>query len=347
MGNMMTIPNVGIIGVGVYLPEKRMTAKEVSEATGGNWSEEAVVKKLGIVEKVVPFDDVEDGTQEMGAKAALDCLKNTGIDPLEIDEILCIGEEWKEYPLTTSACYIQERIGAKNAWCVDVQNRCCTAVAAMKMAKDILIADDECNTILVAGGYRNCDFIDYTDNGVSFMFNLAAGGGAILLRKNYNKNLLLGSHLMSDGSVVHTCGSEVGGLRERITADNIKEFGMLRLMDAPKMKGLLNSVSMPNWINCIDQALRKSGMTRKDIGYLDILHIKRSGHDGMLKELGLTEEQTIYLENYGHVGQIDQILSLKLALEEGKVKDGTVVTMIAAGIGYTWAANIIRWGDAN
>ena len=47
MGNMMTIPNVGIIGVGVYLPEKRMTAKEVSEATGGNWSEEAVVKKLG------------------------------------------------------------------------------------------------------------------------------------------------------------------------------------------------------------------------------------------------------------------------------------------------------------
>ena len=71
----MTIPNVGSIGVGVYLPEKRMTAKEVSEATGGNWSEEAVVKKLGIVEKVVPFDDVEDGTQEMGAKAALDCLK--------------------------------------------------------------------------------------------------------------------------------------------------------------------------------------------------------------------------------------------------------------------------------
>ena len=67
----------------------------------------------------------------------------------------------------------------------------------------------------------------------------------------------------------------------------------------------------------------------------------------MLKELGLTEEQTIYLENYGHVGQIDQILSLKLALEEGNVKDGTVVTMIAAGIGYTWAANIIRWGDAN
>lgn len=164
--------NVGIVGLGVYLPEKRMTAKEISEATGGNWSEEAVINKLGIVEKRVPSDQPCDGTQEMGALAALDCLKNTGVDPLEIDAILCITEEWKEYPLTTSACYVQDRIGAWNAWGIDVQNRCCTCVSAMKMAKDLLIADDECNTVLVCGGYRNCDLIDFTDNNVSFMFNL-------------------------------------------------------------------------------------------------------------------------------------------------------------------------------
>ena len=323
-----------------------MTAAEISAATGGNWSEDAVINKLGIVEKYVPSNEPCDGSQEMGALAALDCLKNTGVDPLEIDAILCITEEWKEYPLTTSACYVQDRIGAKNAWGIDVQNRCCTCVSAMKMAKDMMIADDEINTVLVCGGYRNGDFIDYTDNGVSFMFNLAAGGGAILLKKNYNKNLLLGTHLMTDGSVVHTCGSAVGGQVNPVTVDNIKEFGMLRLMDSAKMKGLLNTVSMPNWYHCIDEALRKSGKTRADIDYLAILHIKKSGHLGMLKDLGLTEEQSIYLENYGHVGQIDQILSLKLALEQGKVKDGDVVCMIAAGIGYTWAANVIQWGEA-
>ncbi len=337
-------PNVGIVGLGVYLPQRKMTAKEISDATGGNWTEDAVINKLGIVEKYIPSDDPCDGSQEMGALAALDCLKNTGVDPLEIDAILCITEEWKEYPLTTSACYVQDRIGAKNAWGIDVQNRCCTCVSAMELAKDMLIADDELNTVLVCGGYRNCDCIDYTDNGVSFMFNLAAGGGAILLRKNYGKNLLLGTHLMTDGSVVHTCGVKVGGQREPVTAENVKEFGMLRLMDSPKMKGLLNTVSMPNWYHCIDEALRKAGKTRADIDYLDILHIKRSGHLGMLKDLGLTEDQTIYLENYGHVGQIDQILSLKLALEQGKVKDGDVAVMIAAGIGYTWAANVIQWG---
>lgn len=340
---MNNVP-VGIVGIGVYLPDNYMTAKEISEATGGTWSEDAVINKLGIRQKRIPSDKPCDGTQEMGALAALDCLKNTGIDPMEIDAILCFGEEWKEYPLTTSACYIQDRIGARRAWGIDVQNRCCTTVSAMKLARDILLADDECNTILVAGGYRNCDFIDFTDSGVSFMFNLGAGGGALILKKGYEKNQLLGTHIMSDGSVVHTCGSKVGGIVEPVTAENVSEFGMLRLMDSPKMKGMLNSTSMPNWYHCIDEALRKSGMTRKDIGYLDILHIKRSGHKAMLADLGLTEDQTIYLEDYGHIGQVDQILSLKLALEQGKVKDGTVISMIAAGIGYTWAANVIKWG---
>lgn len=336
--------NVGIVGMGTYLPKKIMTAKEISDATNGVWSEDAVINKLGIVQKYVPTDDLCDGTQEMGALAALKCLENTGFDPLDIDVILCITEEWKEYPLTTSACYVQDRIGAKNAWGIDVQNRCCTAVSAMKIAKDMLIADDEIDTILVCGGYRNCDMIDYTDSGVSFMFNLGAGGGAILLKKNYGKNLLLGTHIMSDGSVVHTCGGKVGGIINPVTAENVKEMNMLRLMDSAKMKGLLNTVSMPNWYHCIDEALRKSGKTRADIDFLDILHIKRSGHKGMLVDLGLTEDQTLYLENYGHIGQIDQILSLELALKEGKVKDGSTVCMIAAGIGYTWAANIIQWG---
>ena len=258
---MSNIP-VGIVGIGLYLPDKVMTAKEISEATGGAWTEDAVLNKLGIRQKRVPSSDPCDGTQEMGALAALDCLKNTGIDPMEIDAILCFGEEWKEYPLTTSACYIQDRIGARNAWCIDVQNRCCTTVSAMKLAKDILIADDECNTILVAGGYRNCDFIDFKDNGVSFMFNLGAGGGALILKKGYEKNQLLGTHIMTDGSVVHTCGSKVGGISVPVTAENVDDFGMLRLMDSAKMKGMLNSTSMPNWYHCIDEALRKSGMTR-------------------------------------------------------------------------------------
>ena len=335
---------VGIVGLGIYLPKKKMTAAEISAATNGAWTEEAVRDKLGIVSKYVVGDEMTDGTQEMGALAALDCLKNTGIDPLEIDAIICYGEELKEYPLTTSACYIQDRIGARNAWAIDVQNRCCTGVAAMKMAKDMLIADDECSMVMVCGGYRNCDAIDYTDNDVSFMFNLGCGGGAMILKKNYERNLLLGTHLITDGSVARTAGCPVGGTVNPVTAENLSNNHMLRLMDAKKMKDMLNIHSMPNWYSCIDNALRKSELTRADIDYLAILHIKRSGHMGMLSDLGLSSDQSIYLEDYGHVGQVDQMLSLKLAVDAGKVKDGSVACMIAAGIGYTWAANIIRWG---
>ena len=93
--------DVGILGYGFYLPESRMSAADIAAATGGNWSEAAVRDKLGIVGKSIPGP--EDGTQEMGARAALDAIARTGIDPLEIDLILCMGEEWKEYPLTTSA----------------------------------------------------------------------------------------------------------------------------------------------------------------------------------------------------------------------------------------------------
>ncbi|MCH5161758.1 MAG: 3-oxoacyl-ACP synthase [Clostridiales bacterium] len=335
--------NVGIVGVGTYLPDRIMTAKEISEATKGVWTEDAVIQKLGIKKKFLPGPD--DGTQEMGVKASLNCLKNTGVDAKDIDVILCMGEEWKEYPLTTSACYIQDAIGATNAWGIDVQNRCCTCVSAMKIAKDMLVADDSINTIMVCGGYRNGDFVDYTDKNMSMMYNLSAGGAAIILRKNYGKNLLLGSKIISDGSIARTAGVEIGGIAHPFTPDNIEEgYKSLRLIDPVRMKNRLNEVSVPNWYKCIDDSLAQAGMTRADLDYLSILHMKRSGHLGMLKDLGLTEDQAIYLEDYGHVGQCDQILSLELALKQGKVKDGSVVSMVAAGIGYVWSANIIKWG---
>lgn len=337
-------PTVGIVGTGIYLPKGRMSAKEISDLTKGTWTEEAVIEKLGIVEKTIPGDD---GTQDMGVYAALDALKNTGVDPLDIDVVICVGEEWKEYPLTTSALYIQDQIGATNAWGIDVQNRCCTTVTALKMAKDMLIADDDVHTVMVVGGYRNGDFVDYADKDMSMMYNLGAGGGAIILKKNYGKNLLLGSHIIGDGSLARTAGVEIGGTCNPITKDNLEEAKKsLRLMDPIKMKNRLNEVSMPNWYKCIDESLNKSNLSRKDIDYMAILHIKRSGHNALMSDFGLKENQTIYLEHYGHIGQIDQILSLHLALQRGMVKEGSVICMLAAGIGYVWAANIIRWGEA-
>ncbi|OJV63290.1 MAG: hypothetical protein BGO41_11425 [Clostridiales bacterium 38-18] len=336
--------SVGIVGTGIYIPENVITAKEIAEATNGVWAEQAIIDKLGFTQKPIPGKG--DGTQAMGVKAALDCLKNTGVDPLEIDVILCMGEEWKEFPLTTSAIYIQEQIGAKNAWGIDVQNRCCTTVTAMKMAKDMLVADESINTIMVCGGYRNGDFVDYSDKNMSMMFNLGAGAGAIILKADYHKNLLLESHIMSDGSMARDAGVEIGGIEHPITTDNLGEaYKSLRLMDADHMKNRLNDVSMDNWMKCIDLAFKKSGVEKSELDYLAVLHFKYSMHKQMLDLLGLEESQSIYLSEFGHIGQVDQILSLHLAERQGKLKEGSVVSMIAAGIGYAWAANVIIWGE--
>lgn len=334
---------IGISGIGIYLPEKIMTAAEIAQATNGTWSEKNVIEKLGIKEKRLAGP--KDGTQEMGVKAGLDALKNSKTQADEIDLILCIGEEWKEYPLTTSGIYIQEKIGARNAWAIDLQQRCCSTISAIKIAKDMMMSDDDIHTCMIVGGYRNGDFVNYKDISMSMMYNLSAAAGALILKKNFKENIVLGSHIMSDGSMARDAGVVYGGTEKPITCENVKDaYQSLTLMNEEHMKQRLNEVSMDNWLNCIDTALKKSGIQRKDIGFLATLHFKRSMYHYILDELGLTSEQSIYLEDYGHAGQIDQILALKLALDTGKLKKGDYIVMIAAGIGYAWAANVIKWG---
>lgn len=341
----MSAPRVGIAAYGLHIPETFTTAAQVAAATKGVWTEAAVREKLGFDRKPVPGPD--DGTQEMGVKAALDCLKRSGYDPARIDVILCIGEEWKEYPLTTSGIYIQERIGASNAWALDLQQRCCSQVSAMKMAKDMLLADDEVRSVMIVGGYRNGDFVDYANPRMSMMYNLGAGGCAMILEKDADRNILLGSHIMSDGSLARDVGVRFGGTAAPITRENLDgAYRSLDLMNAEHMKERLNLVSLPNWYGCIDKALAKSGLGRRDIGYLAVLHFKYSMHKALLAELGLSEDKSVYLRDFGHLGQIDQVLSLDLGLKAGKIKDGTVVVMTAAGIGYSWAANVVKWGPA-
>jgi 3-oxoacyl-[acyl-carrier-protein] synthase-3 len=115
-------------------------------------------------------------------------------------------------------------------------------------------------------------------------------------------------------------------------------------MNEKHMKDRLNEVSMNNWLFCIDRAFEKSGLEKRKMDYLAILHIKRSMHLQMLNTLNLTPEQSFYLENIGHAGQIDQIISIEHGLNTGKIKEGSIIAQIAAGIGYAWAANVIKWG---
>ncbi|MGF6947997.1 3-oxoacyl-[acyl-carrier-protein] synthase-3 [Neobacillus sp. B4I6] len=335
---------IGILSTGIYLPEQFLTGKEIAEMADIPVS--VVEEKMGIKKKYIPGP--EDHTCEMGIVAAKQAIAKAAIDPMEIDLVIYIGEEHKEYPLWTAGIKLQEAVGALNAWAFDVALRCGTTVMALKVAKSMMIADPGIQTVLLAGGYRNVDFIDYDNPRTRFMFNLGAGGGAILLKSGHNENLLMETDIITDGSFSDDVVVVSGGTKNPITKEAIAQrLNKLDVLDPEGMKERLEQKSMNNFLKVIRESLRKSGFSEKDISYLGILHMKKSAHEYVLNELGLSEEQSIYLEDYGHIGQIDQILSLELALSDGKVKEGDVVVLVSAGIGYAWGATTIKWGKVD
>jgi 3-oxoacyl-[acyl-carrier-protein] synthase III len=340
----MTTPSkttIGIVSAGVYIPESYMTAAEIARGTG--IPEQVIRTKFGLDRKPVPGPN--DHTNAMALWAAQDALAQTDIRPEEIDLVLCTTEEWKEYPLWTAGIKLAYDLGATRAWAIDVQMRCATTMATLKMAKGMMLSDPDLNTVLIAGGYRNGDFVDFSNPRSRFLANLSCGGGALLLRKNYPQNELLESVVRVDGSFSLDVIVPVGGTVEPVSAQALADHrNKLDVPDPEGMKTRLDKLSMLNFVGVVDEALAKSGLARKDIGYLNILHMKRSAFEYVLHELGLTEEQSFYLSDYGHLGQQDQALSIKKGLELGRLRAGMVMVMVAAGIGYAWSASVVRWG---
>ncbi|SFJ51704.1 3-oxoacyl-ACP synthase [Thermoflavimicrobium dichotomicum] len=333
--------SVGIMSIGLYLPEQRMSSQEIAAASG--IPVEVVEQKMGIKEKTIPA--LDDHPCEMGIRAAKQAIDRAGIQPEEIEVVIYIGEEYKEYPVWTAAIHLQREIGAVNAWAFDIALRCGTSILGMKLAKDLMTADPAIRTVLLAGGYRNGDLVNYQNPRTRFLFNLSAGGGAILLRRGWTQNEVLATHIITDGSFSQDVIIPTGGTKISHTCDGkAGRWGYFDVPDAKGMKERLERASLQNFLEAIRQSLQKSGLSDKDIDYLGILHMKRSAHEAILKELGLSSEQTIYLDHYGHMGQFDQILSLELGLQAGKIKESDVVVLVSAGIGYAWGATTIRWG---
>jgi 3-oxoacyl-[acyl-carrier-protein] synthase-3 len=340
--------SVGIVSVGTYSPEKYLTAADIAELSG--YEEWVIRDKLGITGKFVAGPD--DHPNEMAIKAAQDCLAQTDIDPLDIDVVLGTTEEWREYTLWTSGIHLAYEIGATNAWAIDLHTRCATTVAAMKMAKDMMLADPEIDTVLIAGGYRVSDFINFKNPRTTFLWNIGSGAGAMLLRRGWSHNRVLGAHIMADGSmskhVIVPASGTVQFPTDAAVAEGLYYFD---LVEPEAMKSRLNEVSMDNWLHCVDEALRKSGpgadgrpLSRADIDFLNMVLIKPSGHRELLERLGMTEDQAVYLGNTGHTGEQDAMFAIKEGLQQGKLKDGDLMAIVAAGIGYVWAAGIVQWG---
>jgi len=314
-----------------------MTPEQVAEASGlPAW---VVRDKLGLRGRVIPGPD--DQPTAMAVRAARTALARAGRTPADVDVVICVTEEHKEYPVWTAGIKLAHDLGAERAYAYDVGQKCGTAVLALKLARDQLLADPEVDVVLVAGGYRNGDLIDLRDPRVRFMYNLGAGACALVVERGRG-HPLGPAHVVTDGSFSLDVLVPVGGTVAPVTAANAHEY-RLQVPDPEGMKARLETRSLEHFVTVVREAVRKAGATMSDVAYLAMLHVKPSAHAHLLRELGLPTERSIYLADYGHLGQVDQVLSLELAAQAGMLRSGDLVVLVAAGVGYVWNAVTLRW----
>lgn len=241
--------------------------------------------------------------QAMGAWAAQDCLQRTGVDARDRRHPER-GRGHKEFPLTTTGIYIQHQIGAHNAWAIDLQQRCNTTVAALRFARDLLLAEPELKTVLIAGGYRQRR--PHRLRRPHHLLHVQPGGRRRRLpgaegpreephprRGDRDRRLDVARRRSAYYGGTQHADREAARRRWRSCGPRATRPSRCSspAHEGHPQRDRLHQVDA----HCLDKALAKSGKTRQDLGYLNILHFKPSMHAALLDELGLREDQSYYL----------------------------------------------------
>lgn len=331
--------NIGIRNIGIYVPENLHTSSYIAEKSG--IPEEVIREKFGINKKHKANEN--EHPSHMAVKAAQKALDD--FDPAEIDLIIYHGSEYKDYYLYNIAAKIQYELGAKNAYAFEIHSLCSGGAIALKVAKNMMLNDDSLNNVLLVTASKELDLIDYNNQKARFMFNFGDGAASALLSKNYDKNIVLETHMITHGGFAEDVAVYGVGSKNFYKLKEVKDnMRMLDVANPEEMKSRLDSISEDNFLTVIRRSAEKSGYSEKDIKFLAPIHMKRSMHENLLSRLGLNEENSYYLEDYGHVQSADAFIALHNCAAEGKLKDGDLIVMLGAGTGYTWAATAVKWG---
>lgn len=330
---------VGIRSIGYYTPEGIRDSAYIAEASG--IPEKVIREKFGInlVHKAPP----EESVSEMGVKAARSALN--GFDPARLDLVVYCGSEYKDYYLYNCAAKIQHEIGAVNANAFEIHSLCSAGVYSLKVLKSMMLADDSLKHVLLVSSSKEGDLINYADGDSRFMFNFGDGAAAVLLEKGLERNVILETAMITDGSFADDIGVMGVGCKNFANFSTMP-YGdrFLRVADIAKMKERLDPVTLDNFVRVIEMAAEKSGYGKDSVDFIAPIFMKRSILETMLASFGLKEENSFVLEDYGHCQSADAFIALKNGQALGRLKDGDIAVLVAAGTGYTWAATAVRWG---
>jgi 3-oxoacyl-[acyl-carrier-protein] synthase-3 len=312
-----------------------MAAAEVASASG--IPEQVVVERFGLRGKHIAA--AAEHVSDLSVRAGERLLEETGVDPATVDAVVYFGSTWKDYPVWQAAPWIAHRLGCVNAFALELDYVSCGAPVALRVCRDLIVAEPELSRVLAVAASRESWLLDYRNERSRFMFNFGDGAVAALIEEGA-RNELLGSAAITDGSLALQVKVPQGGSVE----PELDGRRSLDVDDPAAMKERLDEVSLPNFVRVAEEALARSGASLEDVSYLCGIHMKRSMHVAIAGALGVPEARAPYLDDTGHMSGVDPLLALDRAARSGELAAGDLVLVLAAGTGYTWAASVLRWG---
>jgi len=323
---------VGIIGTGRFLPEKILTNFDLEKMV--DTTDEWIKTRTGIENRRILQDGV--GTSFMASKAGEKALEAAGMTAEEIDMIV-VATVTADMSFPSTACRVQEQIGAKNAFAFDVNAACTGFIYAISVANS-MIQNGTAKNALVIGADALSKITDYTDRSTAVLF--ADGAGAVVLSEVEEGTGVLSTALGSDGTGGKFLYLPGGGSLNPASEETVEKGMHYIHMDGSEVFKFaarkMAEVSL--------EALENANLNLEDIDYLVPHQANTRIINNAAKRLKISQDKIyINIHDYGNMSSASIPVALDEALEKKLIKKDDVVLLVGFGAGLTWGASLIKW----
>jgi 3-oxoacyl-[acyl-carrier-protein] synthase-3 len=323
---------VSIVGTGSYTPEKVLTNDDLSKIV--DTSDEWITTRTGIKERRIAAKD--EKTSDMAARAALNALEQAEVDPKDVDLIL-VATATPDMLFPATACFVQQKIGATNAACLDIAAACAGFLFGIEIAQQF-ITSGTLDTVLVIGAEKLSSITNWTDRNTCVLFG--DGAGAAVLQHRGRAHGVISTHIGSDGQYADILYMPGGGSNTPITRENAHlNLATIHMNGKEVYKRAVTAM-----LAASKKALDQAGLTTDDISCVIPHQANLRIIDAIADRLKIPREKVfVNLEKYGNTSAAAVAIALDEANRSGRIKHGDYVLLVVFGGGLTWASTIIEW----
>lgn len=322
-----------ISALGTYVPPDVITNKDLEKLVETN--DQWIVDRTGIRERHRLAAGL--GTSDMCVEAAKKCLAARGIEPSEV-ECIVVGTVTPDMMFPSTACLVQDKIGAKGAWGFDVSAGCSGFVFALQAGVK-LVESGAHKKVLVIGADANTRMTNYADRSTCILFG--DGAGAVLLEPAEEGEIGFIDFVHEvDGSGGVALNLKGGGSLHPSTHETI-DAGMHFIYQDGQA---VYKFAVRKMAESTTKLLERNGITGADLGCFIPHQANKRIITATADRLGMDPERVIInIEKYGNTSAGTIPLAMETAIEDGKLKKGDLVLLAAVGAGFTVGAALLRW----